>query len=208
MTQLPEIKTFLRVDDNLLNLLTPVLSHGVNLEGHYAVWMVPRYRIAPEVMEWLSVQPSNSTTLCNWGIELIGIGISYSTLTAEQLAKYIWPNLSRLGIVEVNKIDMAQYSPTKNPYLWREMGKEFMYIERIITAPPPVAVSADDAASETFTQLLAGFDHWYSFSDSHRVYKRGEERRAELVAEGQRLGLTKDQIERIFTQERRKILGS
>ena len=57
MKFLINVKTFLRADDAMMDLLLPHVSCGYPVKGHWAVWLIPTNKVPDEVKTWLQHQP-------------------------------------------------------------------------------------------------------------------------------------------------------
>lgn len=53
MKFLIDVKTFLRADNAMLDLLLPHVSCGYPVKGHWAVWLIPTNKVPEEIKTWL-----------------------------------------------------------------------------------------------------------------------------------------------------------
>lgn len=208
------VKTFLRLDEATINLLLPSVKLGYVVKEHWMVWLIPTNAIPVDVQQWLDHQEPDSHAVCyykgmdwlcspdvgNSKYTYVAIGVSLSQVSYEQI-RDIQRGPGVFPIVQ--RICVDGLKPTRNPRLYTDPNKSgFLYSQRQSVKPRPVASTALPAEYVEFLELLVGFDHWYSYSDSAVVYRNGEARRRELEHKARVMGLTELQIKRAFTESR------
>lgn len=219
MQFLLDIKTFIRADDAMLDLLLPQVTTGYHFKEHWAVWLIPTNIVNNEVKAWMEHQPADSFATCRYigfvdGLKAcsidetsyttyLAIGVSLSMLTRDQIQRLIRSKGS-LSIVEAD-VTLPGYDATKNPNLFTQGSKGFMYTSRRkveyvkIEVPPPDESKL--ALAQKFLDSLEGHDFWYDYSDSLSVYKVGKARADDLKRAGRELGLTGAEVDRLYNQK-------
>lgn len=212
------IKTFLRADKDMLDVLLPHVSLGFHYKDHWMLWMIPTYKVTTDVGEWLKVQPSTSWETCkvigvNAGVvtatpsdryTYLTIGVSLSMLDQEQIRR-IHDTGDQFSLVEAD-VTFGNYLPTKNPSLFTLPGKDFLYIPRCHKAAMPVEMQVDESAirhaeiEQKFIDSLVGHDFFYEYSDSLSVYRAGKAHEEKLKLEGCAMGLSKSDVDRLYAQ--------
>ena len=220
MKFLLDIKTFLRADDAMLDLLLPHVTAGYHFKDHWAIWMIPTENVTDETKEWLSYQPAKSFDTCRYigfieGIKscsvneigyvtYLAIGVSLSALNREQIQRLIRTKGS-LSVIEAD-VTLPGYDVTKNPNLFTQGSTGFLYTSRYkaeLTLAPKEESSSDLA--KKFLDSLEGHDFWYDYSDSLSVYKAGKARAEALKRAGCEMGLTGDEVERLYNQKYKEL---
>lgn len=221
MKYLLDIKTFIRADDAMLDLLLPQVTTGYHFKDHWAIWLIPTNKVTTEVKEWLGYQPANSYDTCRYigfvdGLKscnadettyatYLAVGVSLSMLTRDQIQRLIRSKGS-LSIVEAN-IEIGDYTSTKNPNLFTQGSAGFMYTPRFKSLPvAPVADESKLALNQKFLDSLEGHDFWYDYSDSLSVYKAGKARADDLKRAGRELGLTAVEVENLYNQKYKELM--
>lgn len=224
MKYLLDIKTFIRADDAMLDLLLPQVTTGYHFKDHWAIWLIPTNKVTTEVKEWLGYQPANSYDTCRYigfvdGLKscnadettyatYLAVGVSLSMLTRDQIQRLIRSKGS-LSIVEAD-VTLPGYDATKNPNLFTQGSKGFMYTSRRkveyvkIEVPPPD--ESKMALAQKFLDSLEGHDFWYDYSDSLSVYKAGKARADDLKRAGRELGLTAVEVENLYNQKYKELM--
>jgi hypothetical protein len=221
MKFLINVKTFLRADDAMLNLLLPHVSCGYPVKGHWAVWLIPTNKVPDEVKTWLQHQPVDVYDTCRYigfvdGLKScevndptytthLAIGVSLSALDREQIQRLIRGKGS-LSIVEAD-VSRPGFDVTKNPNLFTQGSTGFLYTSRYkaeLTLAPKEESSSDLA--KKFLDSLEGHDFWYDYSDSLSVYKAGKARAEALKRAGCEMGLTGAEVERLYNQKYKELM--
>ena len=227
MKFLLDIKTFLRADDEMLDLLLPQVTTGYHFKEHWAVWLIPTNVVSNEVKAWMEHQPADSFATCRYigfvdGLKAcnidetayttyLAIGVSLSMLTRDQIQRLIRSKGS-LSIIEAN-IEIGDYTSTKNPNLFTQGSAGFMYTPRfksltaaLADAIAPLVDESKLALNQKFLDSLEGHDFWYDYSDSLSVYKAGKARAEDLKRAGRELGLTGAEVEQLYNQKYKELM--
>jgi hypothetical protein len=219
------IKTFVRLDQAMIDLLIPHVSVGYHVEKHWAFWVLTPH-ISEEVETWLSLQPEDSYTrvsytstfrqlLCDPKSSRIAIGISLSEVTGKQIHQLL-SSRKPLSFVSTG-LDLSDYIPTKNPLIYNEASQEFFYVSRNIGAdatavtPTPIpqfptTPPTNPELAQKFIDSLAGHDFFYDYSDSLAVYKSGKAAEKRLKDEGVAMGISRTEVERLYTEKYKSYL--
>lgn len=209
------VKTFLRLDEATINLLLPSVKLGYVVKEHWMVWLIPTSAMPVDVQQWLDHQEPDSHDHCihkdmnrlgtvddkdrNYNT-YVGIGVSLSQVSHDQI-RDIQRGQGAFPLIPRDCVDGLK--PTRNPRLYTDPNKpEFVYFKKQPVKEKPVVSKELPAEYHTFIDMLNGFDHWYSYSDSIAVYKNGEARRQELERKARDMGLTDAQVKLAFTESR------
>ena len=223
MKFLINVKTFLRADDAMMDLLLPHVSCGYPVKGHWAVWLIPTNKVPDEVKTWLQHQPVDAYDTCRYigfvdGLKScevndptytthLAIGVSLSTLDREQIQRLIRGKGS-LSIVEAD-VSRPGFDVTKNPNLFTQGSTGFLYTSRYKSAQTAVTETESESKlvlKQKFIDSLKGHDFWYDFSDSLSVYKAGKARAEDLKRAGRELGLTGAEVEQLYNQKYKELM--
>lgn len=208
------IKTFLRVDDSMLETLLPLVNLGYHYKDHWVVWMIAADKVTPEVEEWLRHQPDDAHDICrhigfidgikSCPVDEVGyityltIGVSLSAVDRDQI--YRMKQHGRLSIIEADTTRPG-FDATKNPHLFTQASMGFVYTPRF-AKPLADFVLVDKKVNpeleEKFLASLDGHDFYYDYSDSLSVWKRGEAATKRLKDAGIEMGLSKADVDRLY----------
>lgn len=223
MKFLLDIKTFLRADDEMLDLLLPQVTTGYHFKGHWAVWLIPTNVVNNEVKAWMEHQPADSFATCRYigfvdGLKAcnidettyttyLAIGVSLSMLTRDQIQRLIRSKGS-LSIVEAD-VTLPGYDATKNPNLFTQGSTGFLYTSRYQPMQRVITETVSDSnldLEQKFLDSLEGHDFWYEYSDSLSVYKAGKAREEEIKRAGVEMGLANSEVERLYKQKYQELM--
>ena len=223
MKFLIDVKTFLRADDAMLDLLLPHVSCGYPVKGHWAVWLIPTNKVPDEVKTWLQHQPVDAYDTCRYigfvdGLKScevndptytthLAIGVSLSTLDREQIQRLI-RGKGLLSIVEAD-VSRPGYDVTKNPNLFTQGSTGFLYTSRYQPMQRVITETVSDSnldLEQKFLDSLEGHDFWYEYSDSLSVYKAGKAREEEIKRAGVEMGLANSEVERLYKQKYQELM--
>lgn len=217
MKFLIDVKTFLRADNAMLDLLLPHVSCGYPVKGHWAVWLIPTNKVPDEVKTWLQHQPIDAYDTCRYigfvdGLKScevtdpvytthLAIGVSLSALDREQIQRLIRGKGS-LSIVEAD-VSLPGYDVTKNPNLFTQGTTGFLYTPRYKSTQTAVTETESESKlvlKQKFIDSLKGHDFFYEYSGSLSVYRAGKAHEEKLKLEGCAMGLSKPEVDRLYAQ--------
>ena len=223
MKFLINVKTFLRADDAMLDLLLPHVSGGYPVKGHWAVWLIPTNKVPEEIKTWLQHQPADAYDTCRYigfieglkscsvneigYVTYLAIGVSLSALNREQIQRLIRTKGS-LSVIEAN-VTLPGYDVTKNPNLFTQGSTGFLYTSRYQPMQRVITETVSDSnldLEQKFLDSLEGHDFWYDYSDSLSVYKAGKARAEDLKRAGCEMGLTGAEVERLYNQKYKELM--
>ncbi len=193
------ITTFLRPNAHMINLMINNVCGGGEgvrvVKGHRCIVQL---KLTPSTIQLEETNPASSTQRAKrpsyfGGDEILEVGVSFSQLDEKTFShmanvrhgKSISQYMSKVQVV-TEKLQATQvpnlYTNGTNMYYW--------------LVPLQRSVKEQEYAS-----LLAGFDLYYLYSDSHEVYKRANDKLKEIEAKGKDLGLSQEVMDRIFREE-------
>lgn len=220
------IKTFIRLDQQMIDLLLPKVTVGHHLEKHWMFWTIPVREVTGVLETWLKSQPEDSWARVSYADmfsqlmldkngDRIAIGISLSEITPEQIRTLID---SRKAMSFITCTIDERFIATKNPYIFTDPRKDggisYMYVQNGIGLPQPLppfessplfAPSAE--LEKKFKDSLEGHDFWYDYSDSLSVWKAGEARTKELKDGGVAMGLSRSDVDRLYREKYKELMG-
>lgn len=120
------------------------------------------------------------------------VGVSLKEVTLENF-KYLTHWRSKFSIADIDlEYKNSVSTPTDNPNI-------FIINDRYVwNAKPEVVVENYTDVEKQWIKLWDGFDHYYSYTDDHSVWKRWDTRHKEIYAEGTSLGISKSRMDVIF----------
>lgn len=156
------IKSFIRLDQTMLDLLLPTVKIGMVAENHWVYWLVPNKNLTPELKEWLSAQPddchakvsltSRFTQLCkDEKGRYTAIGISLSQATPSQI-RSILDKRKPVGLITSSfiqhNLEDGTLTPTVNEHIFLNKKGDYLYVKTDIGKPTlPVDLSVEPPAS-------------------------------------------------------------
>lgn len=214
------IKTFVRVDQAMIDLLLPEVITGHQVEDHWGFWVFNAKTISPKIKEWLACQPSDSWAVVRFTSAYqrliadpegtrIAVGVSLSQVTPEQIRQML-DSRKPISIIEV-ETGLLRYTVTKNPNIYTA-DRDFFYVPRFVGQglPEPIKPSVSMRSSNTeleqkFKDSLNGHDFWYDYSDSLSVWRAGEARTKDLKDAGIAMGLSRSDVDRLYDEKYKEL---
>ena len=208
------IKTFLRVDEDMVKQLSSKIIVAYTEKGHWGVWLFPEYEMVRDesFMSWLNNQPKDCYSYFHFNggevvsadapiegkVRYIGLGVSYSTTQPKEIEALLNLNAPIRMIKTFRTV--STWTPTKNPHLFNDGAGYLMYVP-----PADVSVEVPDSLEKKFIDSLKGHDFFYGYSDSLSVYQNGEADEKRLKVEGVRSGLSVADVVRLYNAEYRRL---
>lgn len=204
------IKTFIRLDTQLLDLMLKHINTAVVVGDH---WIIATLKYtatnAVDVQAWLATQPADchgvtQTKQCR---DRIIVGFSLSKLGYDDLYRLAKTDTCKIMRHRTHQYNLKSFKPTANPYILLNESETYFYMvqrpEPEVTQLPvemPADISSTNLlpVEKQFMDSLEGHDFWYSYSDSLSVYKAGEYRRQLLICDGVKLGLTQRRVVELY----------
>ena len=211
------IKTFVRLDENVMDVLFPHVTLTKHVKDHWVYWMLPTEKVTPQIKDWLDHQGASAWTTTKFiGVDFLvhcveptdaytylTIGISLSGVTEQQVARML--NDRRSFSIVPCDLAFGDFNETKSPLLFTKGDANFLYAQRIVKPieeliahlrrPPNLELE------KKFLDSLIGHDFWTDYSDSPSVRRRGDAEMNRLKAEGIEMGLSKADVDRLYTQK-------
>lgn len=211
------IKTFVRLDENVMDVLFPHVTLTKHVKDHWVYWMLPTEKVTPQIKDWLDHQGASAWTTTKFiGVDFLvqhneptdaytylTIGISLSGVTEQQVARML--NDRRSFSIVPCDLAFGDFNETKPPLLFTKGDANFLYAQRIVKPieeliahlrrPPNLELE------KKFLDSLIGHDFWTDYSDSPSVRRRGDAEMNRLKAEGIEMGLSKADVDRLYTQK-------
>lgn len=211
------IKTFVRLDENVMDVLFPHVTLTKHVKDHWVYWMLPTEKVTPQIKDWLDHQGASAWTTTKFiGVDFLvqhneptdaytylTIGISLSGVTEQQVARML--NDRRSFSIVPCDLAFGDFNETKSPLLFTKGDANFLYAQRIVKPieeliahlrrPPNLELE------KKFLDSLIGHDFWTDYSDSPSVRRRGDAEMNRLKAEGIGMGLSKADVDRLYTQK-------
>ena len=211
------IKTFVRLDENVMDVLFPHVTLTKHVKDHWVYWMLPTEKVTPQIKDWLDHQGASAWTTTKFiGVDFLvqhneptdaytylTIGISLSGVTEQQVARML--NDRRSFSIVPCDLAFGDFNETKSPLLFTKGDANFLYAQRIVKPieeliahlrrPPNLELE------KKFLDSLIGHDFWTDYSDIPSVRRRGDAEMNRLKAEGIEMGLSKADVDRLYTQK-------
>lgn len=209
-----KISSFLRVDDNMLEIVLPHVAFAYPHKGHRAIWAIPIDVKSPGLIAWLNAQdvdsfaggfyiPMDNGTLIPAATTAthIGLGVSYSQLDINQIKRIAVKSAMR--IIDTADFQYVEHAvATDNPLLRLNMARRMYYYETNKTAIKPNARkhihSKLSRREAEFIDSLTGHDFFYEYSDSIEVYRSGKRHEEILKEAGIKMGLTHERVNELY----------
>lgn len=216
------IKTFVRLDENVMDVLFPHVTLTKHVKDHWVYWMLPTEKVTPQIKDWLDHQGASAWTTTKFiGVDFLvqhneptdaytylTIGISLSGVTEQQVARML--NDRRSFSIVPCDLAFGDFNETKSPLLFTKGDANFLYAQRIVKPieeliahlrrPPNLELE------KKFLDSLEGHDFWYDYSDSLSAYKAGKARAEDLKRAGRELGLTGAEVEQLYNQKYKELM--
>ncbi len=196
------VETYYRPDLSMAEMIAKHLYVVSKFQGH-------RFQMAmftgPETLAFVKVNPDS--LICNLSYEdLTGqcppygsgapadyviIGVSLKFVTRE-IFGVLTKKSSIFSVGDISNYGHSTIESTENPNIFI-INDRYVWNEKI--APPVLSYTA---AEEEWVKLWEGFDHYYSYTDDHSVWKRWDSRSKEIYAKGQSLGISMSRMALIF----------
>lgn len=204
------IKTFIRLDTQLLDLMLKHINTAVVVGDH---WIIATLKYtatnAADVQAWLAAQPADchGMTQPQYGRDRIIVGFSLSKLGYDDLYRLAKTNTCKIMKHRTHQYNLKSYKPTANPFLLLNESETYFYMVKrhepeVIQLPVEIPEDIPSTnllpVEKQFMDSLEGHDFWYSYSDSLSVYKAGEHRREILICNGVKLGLTQRRVVELY----------
>lgn len=215
------IKTFVRLDENVMDVLFSHVTLTQHVKDHWVYWMLPTEKVTPQIKDWLDLQGETAWATTKFigfidgikrceptdGYTYLTIGISLSTVTEQQIAQMLSDRRS-FGIVPCD-LAYGDFNETKSPLLFTKGDANFLYAQRIVKPIEELIAHLRPVPKpeleKKFLDSLNGHDFWYDYSDSLSVWKRGDAEMKRLKAEGIEMGLSKSDVERLYIQKYKEL---
>ena len=221
------IKSYIRLDQAMIDLFLPAKPVGYYADGHWQHWVFYNHDVNEEIKVWLDAHPESWTHIRLLGVgnecvpdpkgAYVAIGISLSEITPKQI-RTLLDSRSPFSLVSVS-LDMPGYTPTKNPNIYTREDKDFLYVARGIgleqELPLDLSTVGDvpsdhlfdlRAKEQEFKDSLDGHDFWYDYSDSASVWKAGEARTKDLKQAGMDMGLSRATVDRLYLEKYNELM--
>lgn len=156
------IKSFIRLDQTMLDLLLPTVTIGMVVKNHWVYWLIPNKNLTLEHKEWLSAQPddchakvsffANLTHLCkDENGRYTAIGISLSQVTPSQI-RQILDTRKGLGLITSSfiqhNLEDGKFTPSVNEHIFLTKKGDYLYVKTGIGKPTlPLDLSVEPPAS-------------------------------------------------------------
>ena len=220
------IKTFIRLDTELLKMFGPLVNTTVVAKGHCIVATLKHTaNDRADVLAWLAAQPNDCyahVEVPTRGGSRIEIGFSLSKLEYGELVKMT--NSRNFSIIQHSRSVYTgmKLTPTGNPLLSTAEGSDYLYliphedapIEEVaaqlpVEIPPETMaiVTKLSATEQEFIDSLKGHDFFYAYSDSLSVFKAGKADEDRLIAAGVAMGLSETRVQHLYRAEYKRLAG-
>ena len=192
------ITTFLRPDAHMINLIINNTCGGDGVRVVSGHRFIIQLRLTPSTIQFEEMNPASSTKRVNRPSEfvideILEVGVSFSQMDKDTFNHLTNPRHGKNITQYMGKIKAVteKLQATQVPNLYTNGTNMYFWL---------VAVQRTTKEQE-YASLLAGFDFYYQYSDSHEVYKRANDKLKEIEAKGRDLGLSEETLNRIFKEE-------
>lgn len=198
-----DIAVYYRLDATLAAVIASTMYTARIVEGH-------RFQVACDATDaaiaFAKINPG--CMVCD---------LTYNELTGQGIDMYKGKTRYVIIGVSLKKAKLEDFQKlTRSPYFYiHNISEGHRNDEKNKTANPNIfcinsnyywhgteeIVMGDLNAEEAeWIELWNGFDHYYSYSDDHSVYRRWKHKETEIYAKGVTLGLNNDRMKKLYRQ--------
>ena len=206
LTAKPSIRTYIRLNAELIELLKTNIVTSIVIEGKWLqLGMCHDTYLDQRIMTWLEAQ--SPSAYYRGADDRIMIGVSLSQLDFSQL-EYLGRSKIIRVISPINRNYANAVANPSQPLLAVVPNSGIFYLETKAFDKKMEELAAARKSSDqlnvtelAFMESLNGHDFWTDYSDSPSVRRRGDAEMNRLKAEGIEMGLSKADVDRLYTQK-------
>ena len=206
LTAKPSIRTYIRLNAELIELLKANIVTSIVIEGKWLqLGMCHDTYLDQRIMTWLEAQ--SPSAYYRGADDRIMIGVSLSQLDFSQL-EYLGRSKIIRAISPINRNYANAVANPSQPLLAVVPNSGIFYLETKAFDKKMEELAAARKSSDqlnatelAFMESLNGHDFWTDYSDSPSVRRRGDAEMNRLKAEGIEMGLSKADVDRLYTQK-------
>ena len=206
LTAKPSIRTYIRLNAELIELLKANIVTSIVIEGKWLqLGMCHDTYLDQRIMTWLEAQ--SPSAYYRGADDRIMIGVSLSQLDFSQL-EYLGRSKIIRVISPINRNYANAVANPSQPLLAVVPNSGIFYLETKAFDKKMEELAAARKSSDqlnatelAFMESLNGHDFWTDYSDSPSVRRRGDAEMNRLKAEGIEMGLSKADVDRLYTQK-------
>ena len=210
LTAKPSIRTYIRLNAELIELLKANIVTSIVIEGKWLqLGMRHDTYLDQRIMTWLEAQ--SPSAYYRGADDRIMIGVSLSQLDFSQL-EYLGRSKIIRAISPINRNYANAVANPSQPLLAVVPNSGIFYLETkafdkkmeelAAARKSPDQLNATELA---FMESLNGHDFWYDYSDSISVYRAGEARTKDLLDAGVESGLTLARAKELYTKKYKEL---